>query len=173
MFLRYRGRAADYSTPPAQIPACSFPAPGFSVVLAPQSSLSPTFGWLCLGSFSYVWSFYLEAVKELLEAIPIEAVALTAAIEPFEQYCHRLLEKSVQAFVVAVDAIVIVITSQLGVQLTEQVFQCEMPVLPAPFRKVLDGFSQLLGCSAAFEMRLARSIFAPPKLKTQKVEAGF
>jgi hypothetical protein len=109
----------------------------------------------------------------LLEAIPIEAVALTAAIEPFVQYFHCLPEKSVQALAVAIHTIVIVVASQFGVQLAEQVFEFEMPVLFTPFAKVLNGFLQLLGRSAAFEMRFASSIFAPPKLKAQKVETGF
>ena len=33
-FWRRRGRDAGYPTPPAQIPACGFPAPGSSVILA-------------------------------------------------------------------------------------------------------------------------------------------
>jgi len=33
-FLQSRGRDTGYPAPPAQIPACSFPAPGSSMVLA-------------------------------------------------------------------------------------------------------------------------------------------
>src|SRR5438034_1415117 len=33
-FMRHRGRTASYPTAPAQIPACSFPAPGSSALLA-------------------------------------------------------------------------------------------------------------------------------------------
>ena len=36
---RRRGRDAGYPTPPAQIPACGFPAPGSSVTLASALSL--------------------------------------------------------------------------------------------------------------------------------------
>jgi hypothetical protein len=49
-----------------------------------------------------------------------------------------LPEELCQAFVVAMHAIVIEIASQFGVQFSEQVSQSKMPVLLAPFGKVLD-----------------------------------
>jgi len=98
-------------------------------------------------------------------------MALTTAIEPFEQNFRDVLEKAVQTSGVAVKAIVIVVAVQLGVQLSEQVSQLHIPFPPAPFRKVLHGLAQLLGRSAAFEMGFAPSVFAPPKLEAQEGEA--
>lgn len=78
---RHRGRAASYLTPPAQIPACRFPAPGSSVVLAPQSGLRRQ---LCLSRFrspDNAWSFHLVAVEYFPE-VPAPAESQAARSPP-------------------------------------------------------------------------------------------
>jgi hypothetical protein len=60
---------------------------------------------------------------------------------------------------------VIVVASKFRIQPRKQVFQSEMMVLPTPSFEVLQGVPKVLASRPSFDMRFARSIFAPAKLK--------
>jgi len=80
-----RGRNARYRAPPAQTPACSFPAPGSSVVLAFARTIALRIHHMLTLLLRDTGTGHTEARERLRECLPCETLALAAApIEPFE-----------------------------------------------------------------------------------------
>ena len=82
--------------------------------------------------------FYLEVLEQFPKACPIVTPPLAATIEPFEQYPYGAVVELIQAGIVAVHAIVVVVTSQFGVQLPEQVSMAVPTLDLAPFGELLE-----------------------------------
>jgi len=85
----YRGRTAGCPTAPAQIPACPFRAPGSSearVNRRPTSSGTNRLAGPRPNTDSRPW--YLKMEKQVCEAVPRKATALTSPIEPFPRNLH-------------------------------------------------------------------------------------
>ena len=82
-----------------------------------------------------------------------------------------MLKELVQAGIVAVDAVVVVVAAQFGVQLIEHLVQAGTAFLLAPVGELLERVVQFLARGAALDLRLAFTVSPPAKLKPQKVEA--
>jgi len=130
----------------------------------PQSGLSPRNSHPRLRSSSDAWLLYLKVVKQFPKAYPIVAPSLTATIESLEQYPHGTVVELVQAGMVAVHAIVVVVATQFGVQLPEQVSMAVPTLELTPFGELLERASQFLARGAALEMGPTWSVFPPAEL---------
>jgi hypothetical protein len=104
-------------------------------------------------------------LQELIEALPIVTASLASPIKPFEQNPHSLLEKLSQTGIVPNYPVVVVIPSELGIQLPEQHVKSQVPILLTPGGEVLQRVSQLLARGAALEVRSSPSVLPPAKLK--------
>jgi hypothetical protein len=114
MQKRHRSRSASYPTAPAQIPACGIIAPGSSEILASRSSLSHRRCCARPWPLHDPRSFDLELLQEFIEAFPVVALPLAALIELSPQHPHSVAEELVQSDGVSMNAVVIVIATQLG-----------------------------------------------------------
>jgi len=112
-----------------------------------------------------------ELLDERLEARPGVAGALTALVEPAEEMAHRTVVELLQAGGVALDAIVLIVAPEFGVQPSKQVFKAAMMVLFAPDFEVQEGAPELAARRAAFDLRFTRPVVAPTELEAQEVEA--
>jgi hypothetical protein len=97
---------------------------------------------------------------------------LTTAVEPFAQDTHGTGEELLQAGRVALHAIVVVVPTQLGVQLVEEVCQSPPTLVLTPGRAPLEGVAPFLARCPTLQMGLALAVPAPTKLQPQKVKAG-
>ena len=64
---------------------------------------------------------------------------MTSAVEPFEQKPIRLIKERCQLLIIAPHPVVMVISTELGVEFLEQVLQSPVSVLFDPGREVRDG----------------------------------
>ena len=78
-------------------------------------------------------------MQQVPEALPRIALPLTSAVEPFEQKSIRLIQERCQLLIIAPHPIVIVISTELGVEFLAQVLQWPVSVLFDPGREVRDG----------------------------------
>src|SRR5437899_4942042 len=79
------------------------------------------------------WSYQCEVLTQSMIAVPGVTGALTAPIQPLQMQPLQLMEELVQAGVVAVHSVVVVITSELGIQSPELFLHPQMAILFAPF----------------------------------------
>jgi len=77
--------------------------------------------------------------QDSFELLPFEAPPLAPSVEPFIQRFHRLFIELIQVFKISYQPIIVVVTSQLSVQLQEQSTKPVVPVLPAPIFKGMQG----------------------------------
>ena len=134
-FRRRRGRDASCPTPPAQIPACSFPAPGSSTILASAQGSArrsrQSHPW------SDPWLGYLEVLQQLTEGFPAVTRPLTPPVEPLPQNSHRFVKELLQARVVAADSIIVVVSLKFRPHLFEPISNSAMPLFSAPLGKTV------------------------------------
>jgi hypothetical protein len=97
---------------------------------------------------------------------------LTAAVEPLEQAPEARLEELAQTGHVPVHSVVVVVPSEFRVDPCKQLLQPQVTMCLAPLREPLPRGAQLRSSRAPFEVRPALPISAPPKLESQKLEAG-
>ena len=76
--------------------------------------------------------------------MPRIALPLTAAVEPCEQKPIRLIKERCQLLIIAPHSIVIVISTEFGVEFLEQVLQSPVSVLFDPGRAVRESTPKLL-----------------------------
>jgi len=78
-------------------------------------------------------------MQQVPEALPRRALPLTSAVEPCEQKPVRLIQERCQLLIIAPHPVVMVISTELGVEFLAQVLQSPVSVLFAPGREVRDG----------------------------------
>jgi hypothetical protein len=98
---------------------------------------------------------------------------LATPIEPLQQNPYGFVEELFQAGDVPVDSVVVVISTEFGVQPLEEHWQPEVAILLAPRGEALESSAEFLAGRAALEVLCPLAILAPSKLKPQKLEAGF
>src|SRR5262245_57948467 len=150
--------------PPHRSRRAVFPHRALQEYSLPQSSLGTPGGQSRRRTPDDVRTFHPEVVQQVPKPGPRIAPSLAATIEPFEQDSHHTGEEFLQAGRVTVDAIVVVVAPQLGVQLPEQILQPVATLLLAPVGYPLERVSQLLARRPALEMGLAYPVSPPAKL---------
>ena len=109
-------------------------------------------------------------IQQVFEALPVKASTLTSPVQPLQQNLHCSAVKLLNPVSIAFHSVVVVITTELPVQLREQEIETKIAILPAPLGEVGDRVAELLpGCST-HDVRLARAVFVPAKLEAEKVE---
>src|SRR5207249_7260957 len=108
--------------------------------------------------------------QQIIEARAREAAALAPAIEPLPQSPHRLIEELLQSIAVARHPVIIVVATELEVKRREQFLQRNMATLLAPLREVGQRVPELLTGGSPLQMRFARAIFSPVKLKSEEIK---
>ena len=71
-------------------------------------------------------------LQECSKSYPVVASPLTPAIEPLEQDSQPSMEELRQALIVSHNSIIVVVSTQFGVQPPEQFSQFQVSVLPTP-----------------------------------------
>ena len=112
-------------------------------------------------------------MQKVPEALPRRALPLTAAVEPCEQKPIRMIQERCQLLIIAPHPIVIVISTEFGVEFLAQVLQSPVSVLFDPGRDVRDGTPKLRACGTPLELRCASSVGAPVQGEAQKITAFF
>src|SRR6266516_3828527 len=115
-----------------------------------------------------MWFLQCEVLSQRIIAVPSVALALTAPIQPLQQMIEL-----VQAGIVAVHAVVVVITTELGIQPPKLFLYPQMAMLLTPFGYAFDRATKLLPCGAPLQTCLSFAVGTPPKFETQKVKTGF
>ena len=90
-----------------------------------------------LGSSYDPWSGDLKALQHFCVALPGVTVALATPVEPLQQNPSGPVEELFQAGGIPVDSVVIVVSTEFGVQPLEEYRKPEVPILLAPHREVL------------------------------------
>src|SRR5437588_1744592 len=119
------------------------------------------------------WSYQCEVMTQSMIAVPGVTGALTAPIQPLQMQPLQLMEELVQAGVVAVHSVVVVITSELGIQPPKLFLHPQMAILFAPFGCPLERAAKLLSRGAPLKTCLSLAVCTPTKIEAQKVKAGF
>ena len=138
----------------------------------PQSGRGLRGGHAGLRSPNDPWSCYLKALDQLLVAGPVVAAPLATPVELLLKDTHGAVEELLKTGKVAVDPVVVVVSTELGIQSCKQHWPTLMSVRLAPLGEALQGVPSLLPRGPAVEMVVPRPILPPATLETQKLEAG-
>src|SRR5712692_1194302 len=79
------------------------------------------------------WSGQCEVLTQSIIAVPSVTRTLTAPIQPLQMQPLQLVKELIQAGVVAVHSIIVVVTTELGIQPPELFLHPQMAILFAPF----------------------------------------
>ena len=110
------GRDVGCPTPPAQTPACSFPAQGSSEILASAVSLNELKVTLVINALCNPRFFNVMTIEQCIELTPVKALSLTSSIQPFVQNSTYLSIILLDAFKVIDHTIVIIVATQFAAQ---------------------------------------------------------
>lgn len=108
-------------------------------------------------------------LQESREALPVVAEPLAPPIQPLQEDAYRAVEELLETPAVSVHSVVLVIPPEFAVYLLEQLPEPPMAILLAPLREALQGRPQLRARRAPLQMRFARPIQPPAKLKSQEL----
>ncbi len=109
-------------------------------------------------------------IQQVFEALPVETPTLASSVQPLQQDRHCPTVELFQPNSIPFHSVVVVIPSQLPVQLREEHLQSNIATLLAPLGEVGDRVAQFLSGSSARDVRFARAVFVPAKLEPEKVE---
>ena len=116
------------------------------------------------------WPWHLKVVEQIVETLPRETAALAPPVQPFPQSPHRLVEKLLQSAAVARYSIVVIVATELELQLREEFSKRHMTALLAPRSEVGQRVTELLPGRPPLDVRSARAVLSPGELKPEKVE---
>jgi hypothetical protein len=109
-------------------------------------------------------------VHQVFEALPVEALALASSVQPLQQNLHRPTVELLNPYSIPFHSIVVVIPTELPVQLREEDVESNVAILLAPLGEVSDRVAEFLSGSSAHDVRVARAVRIPAKLEPEKVE---
>jgi hypothetical protein len=108
--------------------------------------------------------------EQIFEALPVKTPTLASSVQPLQQnlYCPaiELLDSNSIPF----HSVVVVVPTELSVQLREEHIESDVAILFAPLGEVGYRVAEFLSGSSAHDMRFARAVFVPAKLEPEKVE---
>jgi hypothetical protein len=158
--------------PPPRSRRAVFPHRALHEYSLPPSDLSPKSHHAFLPTPNHPWSLNGKVLAQCFASCPIVALPLTTAVEPFAQDAPGTGAELLQAGRVALHAIVVVVPTQLGVQLGEEVCPSPPTLVLTPGREPREGVAQCLTRCPTLQMGLALAVPAPPTLTPQNVKAG-
>jgi hypothetical protein len=109
-------------------------------------------------------------IHQVFEALPVEAPTLASSVQPLQQNLQRPAVELLQSDSIAFHSIVVVIPTELPVQLREEHVESNLAILFAPLGEVGNRVAELLPRCSAHDVWLAGAVFVPAKLEPEKVE---
>ena len=107
------GRTASCPAAPVQIPACGFPAQGSSKLLA--SYIKVTHCSCYSEIVTDTWSLKIKGFYQFGKPFPVVATSLTTTIQRLEKNPLYLMKETCQAFGVAPNTVIIIVSAKFGV----------------------------------------------------------
>ena len=80
----------------------------------------------------------MEVSQEIVEALPVETPTLASSVQPLPQNLHCPTMELLQSDSIPVHSVVVVIPTELAVQLWEEHLESNITILPAPLGEVGD-----------------------------------
>lgn len=117
-----------------------------------------------------VWSFELEDLDQIREALPVVAAPLAAAVQLAEKPPGDLIVEVIQPLVVAADTVVMVMPAQLRVEVGEEPFLAPPAVLTTPGLETRQRGTVFAPGGPAFQHRLPPATTPPAELESQEFE---
>ena len=93
--------------------------------------------------------------------MPVETATLAASVQPLQQNLHRPTVELLNPDRISFHSIVVVIPTELSVQLPEEDVESNVSILLAPLGEVGDRIAKLLPRCSAHDVRPARAVFVP------------
>lgn len=117
-------------------------------------------------------AFEPEDLEQFRKPRPVVAAPLTAAIEHPEENPLHLIVEVIKAVEIPAKSVVLVVPSQLGIQLRKEDRFRQSTMLTAPRLDVGQGRTVFRACRSTLEHRLTPAPHSPSKLKPQEHEGA-
>ena len=93
-------------------------------------------------------------IKQVFEALPVEAATLASSVQPLQQNLHRPTVELLNPVRISFNSIVVVIPTEFPVQLREEEVETKVAILLAPLGEVGDRVAELLSGGPSHDVRL-------------------